>query len=142
LVPDETTALLDKTSDLDSRAKMFLEEKNVKSTLNSAHVTLAHKRSHGVTAVASFGVFRGQQVPVEFTAILFSDKLAALEAHFGCIGNEKISSKNEWPHLTIWTGAGATPKEANTLPQLVSEGRAIRIDFKEPFTLMGTVNFF
>lgn len=142
LFTDETKALLDKIADLDSRAKIFLEERNVKSTLNSAHVTLAHKRSHGVTAVASFGVFCGQQVPVEFTAILFSDKLAALETHFGCIGDEKISSKNEWPHLTIWTGAGATPKEANTLPQLVSEGRAIRIDFKEPFTLMGTVNFF
>lgn len=139
---DETKALLDKIADLDSRAKIFIKEKNVKSTLNTAHVTLAHKRAHGVTAVASFGVFRGQQVPVEVTAILFSDKLAALETHLGCIGKEKISSKNEWPHLTIWTGAGATPKEASTLPRLVSEGRAIRIDFKQPFTLTGTVDFF
>ena len=101
LVTDETKALFDKIADLVSRAKIFIEEKNVKNTFNSAHVTLAHKRAHGVTAVATFGVFRGQQVPVEFTAILFSDKLAALETHLGCIGNEKISSKNEWTHLTI-----------------------------------------
>lgn len=42
----------------------------------------------------------------------------------------------------IWTGPGATPKEANTLPELVSHGSATRIDFKEPFTLTGTVDFF
>eukprot|EP01018_Ginkgo_biloba_P015904 Gb_26327 [translate_table: standard] len=139
---DEVKTLLDKIVDVDLRAKGFLNDNDVKSTLNNAHVTLAHKRSHGVTAVASYGVFRGQQVPVQFTALLFSDRLAALEARIGCIGEEKVSSKNEWPHLTIWTGAGATPKEANSLPKLVSEGRATRIEFREPFTLTGVIDFF
>ncbi|GLJ26185.1 hypothetical protein SUGI_0502400 [Cryptomeria japonica] len=139
-VADEVKSLLDKIADSDSRAKGFLKDKDIKNTLNSAHITLAHKRSHGVTSVASYGVYRGKQVPTKFTAILFSDKLAALEAQVGCIGSEQISSKNEWPHVTIWTGAGATPKEANTLPQLVSQGHAIRVDFKEPFSLTDFVD--
>ena len=54
LVTDETKALFDKIADLDSRAKIFIKEKNVKNTFNSAHVTLSHKRAHGVTAVATF----------------------------------------------------------------------------------------
>lgn len=88
-------------ADIDPHAKGFLKEKDVNSTLNSAHITLAHKRSHGVTSVASYGTFRGQQVPTKFTALLFSDKLAALEAQIGCIGTENIASKNEWPHVTV-----------------------------------------
>ena len=101
LVPDETKSLFDAVLGLDSHAKMFLEETNVKRTLNSSHETRAHKRSHGVTTIASFGVFCGQQVPVEFTAILFLDRLVVLETHLGLIGNGKISLKNLWPHFMI-----------------------------------------
>ncbi|KAH9311379.1 hypothetical protein KI387_026414, partial [Taxus chinensis] len=97
LVADEVKSLLDKIGDIDSRAKGFLKDKDIKNTLNSVHITLAHKRSHGVTSVASYGVFRGQKVPTKLTALLFSDKLAALEAH---IDSKEISSKNEWPHVT------------------------------------------
>ncbi|KAH9292109.1 hypothetical protein KI387_042695, partial [Taxus chinensis] len=139
LVAEEVKSLLDKIVCIDSRAKEFLKDKDIQNTLNSAHITLAHKRSHGVTSVASYGVFRGQQVPTKLTALLFSDKLAALEVY---IESEDISSKNEWPHVTIWTGVGGTAREANLLPQLVSQGHATRIDFKEPFILAGTVDFF
>lgn len=111
--------------------------------LGRAHVTLAHKRSHGVTAVASYGVYVGRQVPVELTALLVSDKLAAFEAAIGCVEDgEKISSKNEWPHVTVWAGAGASAKDANDLPRLVSEGSATRIDISPPLTLSGTVDFY
>ncbi|CAA6667532.1 unnamed protein product [Spirodela intermedia] len=111
--------------------------------LERAHVTLAHKRSHGVTTVASYGVYVGRQVPVELTALLVSDKLAAFEAAIGCVDDgERISSKNEWPHVTVWAGAGASPKDANDLPRLVSEGTATRIDINPPLTLSGTVDFY
>lgn len=126
----------------ESEVQAFLEDKKLENNLTKAHVTLAHKRSHGVTAVAAFGVFHQQKVPVEFVALLFSDNLAALEARIGSINGEKISSKNEWPHATIWTAEGSTAKDANALPQLHSEGKATRIEIDPPFTVDGVVDFY
>lgn len=114
----------------------------MENDLRKAHVTLAHKRSHGVTAVASYGVFLQQNVPVDFTALLFSDKLAALETRLGSVNGEMINSKNKWPHATLWTAPGTLPKEANTLPLLVSEGKATRIDIEPPVTVSGVVDFY
>lgn len=138
----EIRLLLEKLANKESEVQAFLKDKNLENNLTKAHVTLAHKRSHGVTAVASYGVHHQQKVPVEFVALLFSDNLAALEAQIGSINGEKISSKNEWPHATIWSGAGATAKDANTLPQLHSEGKATRIEIDPPFTVHGVVDFY
>ncbi|CAL9099126.1 unnamed protein product [Musa acuminata var. zebrina] len=138
----EIKNLLDKLANEDPKAKSFLEDKSLVNNLMKAHVTLAHKRSHGVTTVASYGVFLNQNLPVDFTALLFSDKLAALEAQLGSINGEKINSKNEWPHATLWTAPGTAPKEANTLPQLVSEGKATRIDIVPPVTVSGELDFY
>ncbi|URE03204.1 hypothetical protein MUK42_21425 [Musa troglodytarum] len=138
----EIKNLLDKLANEDPKAKSFLEDKNLVNNLMKAHITLAHKRSHGVTTVASYGVFLNQNLPVDFTALLFSDKLAALEAQLGSINGEKINSKNEWPHATLWTAPGTAPKEANTLPQLVSEGKATRIDIVPPVTVSGVLDFY
>lgn len=126
----------------DTKVKVFLEDKNMENNLKKAHVTLAHKRSHGVTAVASYGVYLEQKVPVDFTAFLFSDKLAALEARLGSVNGDKIDSKNEWPHVTIWTAPGVPAKEANTLPQLVSKGKATRLVIDPPVTISGVLDFY
>ena len=120
----------------------FLEDKHLTDQLRKAHVTLAHKRSHGVTAVANYGQFLNREVPVEMTALLFSDKLAAFEVRLGSVDGEKINSKNEWPHVTLWTAQGIPPKEANTLPQLVSQGSASRVEINPPVTIPGQVEFF
>ncbi|KAJ0710317.1 putative tRNA ligase 1 [Helianthus annuus] len=119
------------------KVKTFIENNN----LQKAHITLAHKRSHGVTAVANYGRFVNQKVPVDVTALLLSDKLAALEAQPGSIDGQNITSKNEWPHLTLWTAQGIPPKEANTLPELVLQGKAKRIEFNPPFTITGVLQF-
>ena len=105
-------------------------------------MTLAHKRSHGVTAVASYGIFEKQNVSVDVTALLFSDKSAALEVQLGSVNGETISSKNEWPHVTLWTVAGVPPKEANALPQLLTEGKASHVEIEPPFTITGVVDFY
>ncbi|KAL0920411.1 hypothetical protein M5K25_009547 [Dendrobium thyrsiflorum] len=81
-------------ADKESEVRAFLKDKELENNLTKAHVTLAHKRSHGVTAVATYGVYQQQKVPVEFVALLFSDNLAALEARIGSINGKKISSKN------------------------------------------------
>ena len=112
------------------------------NNLLKAHVTLAHKRSHGVTAVASYGVFLHNQVPVELSALLFTDKMAAFEANLGSVDGERVISKNQWPHVTIWTAEGVAAKEANTLPELLSEGKATCIQLNPPVTISGTLNFY
>lgn len=113
----------------------------MENNLKKAHITLAHKRSHGVTAVANYGQFENQEVPVDVTALLFSDQLAAFETHPGYIDGQKINSKNEWPHLTLWTAEGIPPKEANTLPELVLQGKATHIEIDPPFRISGVLQF-
>ncbi|XP_077247868.1 tRNA ligase 1-like isoform X2 [Tasmannia lanceolata] len=138
----EIRSLLAKLAECNPKANEFLKRKDMEYSLKRAHVTLAHKRSHGATAVASYGVFVGQQVPINLTALLFSDKTAALEAQLGSINGEKITSKNQWPHVTIWTGEGAAANDANMFPQLLSEGKATRLDFDPPITILSVLEFY
>ncbi|CAM8967385.1 unnamed protein product [Rhodiola kirilowii] len=119
----------------------FLKDRRFEDCLKRAHVTLAHKRSHGLAAVCSYAQFLNRDVPVEITALLYSDKLAALEACIGSCDGERIKPMNEWPHITLWTGQGIPPKEANTLPQLHSEGKATRIEIDPPITISGPLKF-
>ncbi|XP_050894247.1 tRNA ligase 1 isoform X2 [Lathyrus oleraceus] len=119
----------------------FLRDKHLEN-LNRAHLTLAHKRSHGIKAVADYGLWLHKEVPVELTALLFSDKMAAFEAFPGSVEGEKILPKNAWPHITLWTSQGVSAKEANMLPQLFAEGKANRIDFNPPINISGTVEFY
>ncbi|KAM0952110.1 putative tRNA ligase 1 [Dioscorea sansibarensis] len=138
----EIKGLLDEIAKKEPKVKDFLRDKDLENNLRKAHVTLAHKRSHGVTAVASYGIFEKQNVSVDVTALLFSDKSAALEVQLGSVNGETISSKNEWPHVTLWTVAGVPPKEANALPQLLTEGKALRVEIEPPFTIAGVVDFY
>ncbi|KAJ8551843.1 hypothetical protein K7X08_028286 [Anisodus acutangulus] len=126
----------------DPKVGDFLKDKSMENYIQKAHLTLAHKRSHGVTAVANYGSFLHQKVPVDVGALLFSDKLAALQAEPGAVEGEKVNSKNQWPHVTLWTGEGVTAKDANTLPQLLSQGKATRIDINPPVSITGTLEFF
>ncbi|KAL6276040.1 hypothetical protein ACE6H2_019641 [Prunus campanulata] len=137
----EISDLLDNLAAKNSEAGAFLEDKHLEN-LNKAHVTLAHKRSHGVTAVASYGTFLNKMVPVDLTKLFFSDKMAALEASLGSVEGERVVSKNEWPHVTLWTAEGVAAKEANKLPQLHSEGKATCIAIDPPATIDGTLEFF
>ncbi|KAF9589671.1 hypothetical protein IFM89_026926 [Coptis chinensis] len=120
----------------------FLKYKDLHNNLRQAHVTLAHKRAHGVPAVASYGAYVNENVPVDLSSLLFSDKLAALETRLGSVGGDKILSKNQWAHATIWTAKGAAAKEASTLPKLLSEGKATRIDINPHITISGTLDFY
>ncbi|KAK8645408.1 hypothetical protein V6N13_119238 [Hibiscus sabdariffa] len=138
----EIKGLLDKLSGMNTNVEAFLKDKNMDDFLKKAHVTLAHKKSHGVTSLATYSLYLHREVPVELNALLFTDKMAALQAQLGSIDDEKIVSKNAWPHVTIWTGEGVPPKEANTLPQLLSEGKATVVEINPPITISGTVEFY
>lgn len=133
---------LEQLASMDAKIKGFVEANHLEDGLQKLHVTLAHKRSHGVTALASYGAYQKQKVPVDFTALLFSDKMAALEACLGSVNGERITSKNQWPHATLWTAPGVAPKEANTLPQLHAEGKATRVAIDPPVTIEGVLDFY
>lgn len=138
----EILSLLQDLGQKDPKVEGFLKNKNLNSSLTKAHVTLAHKRSHGVAAVASYGPHLHRNVPIHMNALLFSDKLAALEASPGVVDGEKINSKNEWPHVTLWTAEGIAAKEANTLPHLFAEGKATRVEINPPINITGVLEFF
>ncbi|KAI4322228.1 hypothetical protein L6164_021939 [Bauhinia variegata] len=136
----EIQRVLSNLAENNPKIEAFIKDKLLEN-LKRAHVTLAHKRSHGIKAVAEYSMFEQQEVPVELTALLFSDTMAAFEACPGSVEGEKIVSRNSWPHVTLWTGEGIAAKEANMLPQLLAEGKANRIDFN-PVTISGTVKFY
>lgn len=112
----------------------------MKESLGKAHVTLAHKASHGGAALASLAPLRGSETQVQLVALLYSNELVALEVSLTTEKNTSLSM-NEWPHLTVWTAPGIKAKEANNLPQMVKTGKASRLDLK-PVTLSGQINFY
>ncbi|XP_061991202.1 tRNA ligase 1-like [Rosa rugosa] len=134
--------LLDNLAGKDSKVEAFVKDKNLENSINKAHVTLAHKRSHGVTAVANYGTFLHKLVPVDIAALLFTDKMAAFEACPGSVEGERVTPKNEWPHVTLWTAEGVLAKEANLLSNLHLEGKATRIAIDPPATIHGTLEFY
>ncbi|CAN6171249.1 unnamed protein product [Urochloa humidicola] len=142
LTPADIVGLLRKVSEKDTAVNTFLNEIKLEDSLTKAHVTLAHKRGHGVAAVASYGIYQHQEVPLSFNALYYNDKMAALEAQLGAVNGEQIKSRNEWPHTTLWTAPGVAPKEANTLPQLASEGKATRVPIEPPLTISGVLDFY
>ncbi|CAH2038619.1 unnamed protein product [Thlaspi arvense] len=140
----QVNSLVEKLAAENPTVRSFLEgkKKSIKEKLERAHVTLAHKRSHGVAAVASYGQHLNREVPVELTELIFNDKMAALTAHVGSVDGETIVPKNEWTHVTLWTAEGVTAKEANTLPQLHSDGKANRTVIDPPVSISGPLEFF
>ncbi|KAM0861972.1 hypothetical protein ACQ4PT_045558 [Festuca glaucescens] len=134
--------LVRKVAEKDTAVKKILNCIKLEDKLNKVHITLAHKSAHGVAAVASYAVYKNQEVPVSFNAFFYTDKMAALEAQLGMVNGETIVSRNDWPHVTVWTAAGVGPKKANTLPHLVSEEKAKRVAIDPPITITGVIDFY
>lgn len=141
LPPKGILDVLHKLSLLRKDMQEYISNRGIDKSLQACHITLAHKVSHGVPAVAIYGGLQGASIPVQFTAFLFSEKMCALEAVIPA-NEHQVASQNEWPHVTVWTAPGTRPKEANSLPQLASQGQASRIDFSTPFFLNGAVQLF
>lgn len=136
---DQVLDVLQEVRVQNPQVEAVLSMKHLKESLRTSHITLAHKNSHGAAALAAYAPLRGTETQLQLTALLFSEKLAALEVH---LTPGSVSSKNEWPHLTVWTGPGMQAKDANMLPQLVAAGEAKRVDLEEPVTLTGRINFY
>ncbi|QHO54985.1 uncharacterized protein DS421_3g61520 [Arachis hypogaea] len=120
----EIHAVLNNLAKKDPKIEAFLKDKKLEN-LNRAHLTLAHKRSHGIKAVADYGLFLHKKVPVELTALLYSDKMAAFEAFPGSVEGEKIDSKNEWPHVTYGLLKAFLPKRPTCCHICLQMGKQI-----------------
>lgn len=138
---DQVLDILQKAMIQNPPVEAALSNKNLKGSLGQAHITLAHKASHGGAAVAAYAPQRGSETQVQLTALLFSEKLVAVEVQLAASGEKAVVSKNEWPHLTVWTASGMKAKDANELPQMVESGEATRVELK-PVTLTGLINFY
>lgn len=145
LVPEEHLRhVLSQVSHVNKEAAGFLAQAQPASgtQLSKGHITLAHKRSHGVAAVASFASFLGQEVDLVITGLLFDERTAALAVDWSEERKEQgIRSLNPFPHITIWVNDGAKAMEANALADRAASGDATAIQLPNPLHTAGTVSF-
>lgn len=67
-----------------------------------AHCTLAHKATHGSSAVAGFGRLVGTEVAVQLTAFYWNDQLAAWEVDWEPELKERgVATRNTFCHITV-----------------------------------------
>lgn len=111
------------------------------------HVTMAHfLQMEQAVMKATFGPLCGSKVNIRVSALLWNERVAALEVTvLGCSKEEYSSSpvpspQNRFPHITIWHSSDAQAKESNDLPAQVDSGKAYRICFEDPVELTGIIS--
>lgn len=109
--------------------------------ITSVHCTFAHASEvPQASMIASFQHVLGSSLDVEATALLFSDKVAAIELRVP--HHDSIPApKNSFPHMTVWCSEGTEAYQSNQLPEEVNCGKAERVAFGEPVPLRGTFSF-
>eukprot|EP00897_Mesotaenium_endlicherianum_P010356 jgi/Mesen1/9349/ME000061S08788 len=116
------------------------KEEDVKKRLARAHVTLAHKRSHGYVPIVKCTPLVGTRTQVGLLALLWSDRCAALEVALSEPDQQRgVRCLNEFPHLTVWAGPKVQSKESNDLPVALAEGSARRVVLPKHTMVTGTV---
>lgn len=144
----------------DPTCAQFSEDKDMES---NQLIVLASRKRNGISDVVSYRrCCSGASVAVEFTALLFTGNLAALEAQ--CyVDDEKIVSGYPWTHTVIWRSDDLEDSDAewskdtetetkreedsdtetdiSLLPQLHSEGKATRFEINPPITIYGKLEF-
>lgn len=74
-------------------------------------IVLASRKRNGISDVVSYRRYvSGASVAVEFTALLVTDNMAALEAQCS-VDDEKRVSGYPWTHTVIWRRDDRSPKK-------------------------------
>jgi hypothetical protein len=115
--------------------------------IQSVHCTFAHFSQ--VTQSEMMSIFNhllGSNVDAKATALLYSEKIAAIEVEISEVtsGNAHYPVPkpwNEFQHITVWCGQDTEAKESNELPDQVKKNIATKILFEEPIPLCGTFSF-
>ena len=109
--------------------------------IKSVHCTFAHASQvpqHSM--LASFQHLVGSTAEMKVTALLFNEKISALELE---VPHDDFIPRpnNSFPHITIWCSAHSKAHESNDLPEMVGCNKATRIDFGEHVVLKGVFSF-
>ncbi|KAL3827649.1 hypothetical protein ACHAXA_000522 [Cyclostephanos tholiformis] len=109
--------------------------------ITSLHCTFAH--ASGVsqtTMLASFQHLIGSTAEMKATALLFNEKIAAIELEVpNCDSIPR--PENAFPHITIWCSANSKAYESNELPGMLKCNKATRVAFEEDVVLRGVFSF-
>ncbi len=116
--------------------------------IKSVHCTFAHFSQVTQSEMMTlFNHLLGINVEAKATALLYSDKIAAIqvevpeEATSDRVQHRIPMPRNEFPHVTIWCGQDVEAKESNELPTLVENSIAKKIVFDDAIPLIGSFSF-
>lgn len=115
--------------------------------IRSVHCTFAHNSQVTQSEMmASFNHLLGCNVDAKATALLYSDKIAAIEVEIPQVTSCSVlhpipRSRNEFQHVTVWCGQDIEAKESNELPEQIKNNIARKILFNEPISLCGSFSF-
>lgn len=113
--------------------------------VSNTHITMAHFTQLSQSEMRDlFGSIQGQEVQVEITGMLWSQRIAALTVNIPAKtrnGNDVPKPQNSFQHITIWHKEEVSPSESNTLPELLAAGDSSQIQFSEKIIVSGTIRF-
>jgi len=111
------------------------------------HCTFAHNsQCTQAEIMATFNHLLGSNVEAKATALLYSDKIAAVEVEIPKLSSNNAQypiprPRNQFPHITVWCGQDVQARESNELPGQVENNFATKISFEEPIPLSGSFSF-
>lgn len=126
------------------REEHKINDENDKSQnrfITSLHVTFAHaSQMPQATMLSSFEHLVGVRLQINATALLFSDKIAAIQVEIP-VDSATPKPMNPFPHITIWCSENAEAYESNDLPEMVNNNQAERVVLEQPVVLEGVFRF-
>lgn len=120
------------------------DEDNIKLCrfITSTHCTFAHcsktsqKKMH-----KRFSHLIGSEVEISVTALLYSDKIAALQIAVPSTSAIIPAPQNQFAHITVWCAGQTEAHTSNSLPQSVESSEATMVKFKNPISIKGIFTF-
>ena len=115
------------------------DDESICRFITSVHCTYAHCSEVSQEAMlVTFQPLIGTTAEMKATALLYSEKIAALELE---IPNFDPKPRNIFPHITLWCFEGIGAHESNNLPDMVKMNMATRVELTEPVILKGVFSF-
>lgn len=115
--------------------------------VKQTHVTMTHFTQQSQMDMRSrFGTVVDKDVELKITACLYGENNTALSVALppGTMGDPSIplpSSKNQYPHITIWFSEESVAADSSKLPDLVSTGEAKVFQPVSDITVQGKLSY-
>jgi hypothetical protein len=115
------------------------DDESICRFITSVHCTYAHCSEVSQEAMlATFQPLIGTTAEMKATALLYSEKIVALELE---IPSFDPKPRNIFPHITLWCFEGTGAHESNNLPDMVKMNMATTVELTEPVVLKGVFSF-